>query len=194
MESECWEAPQRASYETLAKRLASPATVHLAATNGTNPRIVGYIGAVLHAEAGYTAGESWRHYAQLAEAATAPNPAASVCSLYIVTISIHSGAARGTGTELVKALCELGRRNGLKFVRYGIRLPHLSHHVKNGVSPARYVEQLASGAVHEDVYRLAIKSGGTPRSLIPDYYQDSASLNYGLLMEHFLQTTRDCDG
>jgi hypothetical protein len=189
VETESWDPSQRADESTILRRLRSPRVVHILAYSYQQNRAVGYVAALKLRPHEFSPGFKWDHYSKLSQAPAPQNGGED--SLYIVNISAHPQAPRGTGTRLVQTLCRWAKAQSLSAVRYGIRLPHLSQMAQKGVTPEAYVLGLGQGEYHEDIYRLAMNSGGEPRCLMEDYYADSASLNFGLLVEHFVNLPED---
>lgn len=183
VETLSWSTEQRASEGTIRARFLSGACLSIAAHSRRRGEIVGYVTALLGSDSSNGGPFPWLHYAQLALSPAFGKPE----HLYIVTISVLPDAPRGTGTQLVKAMAEIGTQRGLATLRYAIRLPRFAAYAQQGVTAEEYEQGLYSGKYHEDLYKLARNAGGSSVGLVKDYYDDPDSLDYGLLIEHELR-------
>lgn len=193
VEAAGWPSDQAAPRERIERRLRSPQGRSLIAFSEHLGIAVGYLSGVEYRTADYVAGTPWTTFAALAES-TKPLPSRKGLSLYLITVSTRPNAPRGTGTELLRAMHAVAAEEGFHRMHYGIKLPHLAEAAKKGISPERYVEGLVAGEFHEDVYRMARNCGARPQMLVADYYLDGDSLNYGLMMEHFLNPMESAPG
>lgn len=182
VEEMSWSPEQRASEGTIRARFTSGACLSIAAHSRRRAEIVGYVTALLDSDSSHGGPFPWIHYAQLAQSPAFAKPE----NLYIVTISVLPDAPRGTGTQLVRAMAEIGSQKGLATLRYAIRLPRFAARAQQGVTAEEYEQGLYSGKFHEDLYKLARNAGGSSVGLVKDYYDDPDSLDYGLLIEHNL--------
>ncbi len=182
VEQASWDQSQRASAETMAKRLELHPQTHFLAYSLKQRKPVGFISAVAIERRENGGGECWQHYADLA---AQPGKAKEVLqTLYIVSISVVPEAPRGTGTTLVKVAGSYCETEGLSALCYGIRVPGYSAHANEGLSFDAYYQGLLSNRYHEPLMKLARNSKGVPLRPLENYFSDPPSCDYGILIQH----------
>lgn len=132
--------------------------------------------------------QRWSHYADLAVNKNHVQQVQGAENLYVLSISSVPDAPRGTGSAFVRAALDWFRSHGIARVAYSIRIPNFLAHLKQGVTIDDYYQGLQSGRFHEDIYQLAVRgAGGTPCGVVPEYYNDPDSGNYGITIIHELR-------
>ena len=114
-------------------------------------------------------------------------------ALYLADIYVDPNArGRGVGAALYDALFRLCERRRLARVVAGGRLWGY-HEVASSMTPARYVEEVVSGARKDRVLTSQLRAGFTVRGILEGYLDDWRSAGYAphLVKESTLAKPRD---
>lgn len=104
--------------------------------------------------------------------------------LFGVDLSVSSNAPPMTSTLLLVEVARCGIQMGVRKGVLGSRLPLFHKYANNGMTIEEYVEaKSSSGSPLDPELRFYIREGLNMIEIIPDYFEDPLSLNYGVIME-----------
>lgn len=109
----------------------------------------------------------------------AENP---LTSQFLISASVDPLSANGIGSLLFKGAVENARRNSIETICFGGRLTGMRTKVLNGSAPADVFSALIRGEIVGSSIQMGIKAGFEPVRFIENYFDDSESLNFGILM------------
>jgi len=183
IERRCWDASQAASRETIEKRLKNSSTWTLFGIDMKSKQVVASICALKCSQREFPSDSDWASYATQASGDKAETGAIDLLS--IVSLSSLPDSPKGAGGALMNAMVFGARDKNLSLVRYGIRVPHFSEYAsKMGIE--EYLLCLKEGRLREPMYAIAMKTGGSCVAAVENYFDDPASMNYGIIIEHKL--------
>lgn len=182
VEKSAWGPEHAASESTIRKRLASVNGVTLLAKDVFSGYLFGFFTFVLSKPASGLM-NPWTQYASelLSEQPSLSEMNAKNC-LHGVSASVRPDAPAGVGASLVRASFELGCELGISSVSYGARITCMREVVQNGGSPEILFHHILSGRSKEPSIQMGVTAGFRPIALVPEYFSDPESMNYGVLM------------
>jgi GNAT superfamily N-acetyltransferase len=104
-------------------------------------------------------------------------------TLYADDIVTHPNFRRlGIGTTLFKARKEVATRFNLRRIIGGGRLSNYCEHADK-ISAQEYAEKVVKEQMHDPVLSFQLKNGFKFIKILPNYLNDSRSLNYAIFIE-----------
>jgi hypothetical protein len=176
IEKKAWNKYHAATKNELEKRIKGTNSNFYIAYNSELLAPAGFIHAVKLPEDHQ--GLSWSEIKDFAYKKVT-NPA----YLYLVSISVPASEYRGTAQAFLSGLSDHAKKEGLS-LSYGMRIPYYSRFAIQGLQVEEYVEGVLNGTYIEPGLFAALKAGGKIKQIIPEYYDDPESMNYGVLIRH----------
>lgn len=98
-------------------------------------------------------------------------------SLFSISITVSARAPKGSYRRMMEAWRELAKQEKVEYMYAGSRLPGL----KDFAGTAdEYLSSVKNGAIFDPILSKARASGFTLGNLIPNYFNDPDSLNFGV--------------
>jgi hypothetical protein len=98
-------------------------------------------------------------------------------SLFSISVTVARDFRRGIYRRLMTEWKELAKREGVDFIYAGSRIPGLREYVG---TPEAYVSAVRNGERTDPVLSKAIGVGFSAGRLLPGYFHDPDSLDYGV--------------
>jgi GNAT superfamily N-acetyltransferase len=150
----------------------------------TGGRIVGMAAAVMIRAADYPVLGDWPEMTDWGRFEN--HDATHGDTLYGAEIMVHPAyQGRGIGKMLYRAREDLARRLGVKAIRAGARISGYREYLeKHGeTKPEEYVARVVAGQIGDPTLSFQLRRGFQVLGVIPDYFNDPASLDYAALIE-----------
>jgi hypothetical protein len=180
LQVEAWKNGQAADIAQLRSRFATdPRNILVAEVSG---RIVGAASTMRLANYDYAAAPSWH---TLSDDGHCFNHVPRGKIVYGIDLSVARNAPPGTVDDLMAAIGRYAIASGATAGMLGGRMPRYAKHARNGLSPDEYMRaRTRSGRYLDPEIELYSKIPGLKIvQLLPNYFDDADSLNYGVLLE-----------
>lgn len=99
-----------------------------------------------------------------------------------VDISVVPEAPKGTGKKLLERVGKEIIKRNLKYAILGGRMPHYYRYAHQYTPQEYFNHKNEEGEILDPEIRFYLKSGLEFIKIIPNYFKDPASLNYGVLL------------
>ncbi|MDD5226920.1 MAG: hypothetical protein PHV97_07060, partial [Candidatus Omnitrophica bacterium] len=111
-------------------------------------------------------------------------------SLMGVSLTVVSDAPRGTGRLLMESAVRHASNLVASTLEYVVRIPNFrSWQQATSGTIHEYIQFLRSGKITEPTTQIATRSGAIWGNVIPDYYDDPDSMNYGIHFIHIISAS-----
>ncbi len=183
VENAAWQADQAASLETIEKRLRSRTDSTIIAVELRTGRVLGFLVSVVTKQFSFGNVKPWSTYAAEASIKQSGNVHYGVGdTLFLVSASVVPTAPKGVGSLLMTATIEQAKRLGIETVAYGARITTMKERLTRGATQDEVFQDLLRQQIIEPSVQIGVKSGFRPARLIPNYFIDTSSMNFGVLM------------
>lgn len=173
LENEMWSEDQRCSRENFMTRLlVFPEGFLLAIDNDDN--LVGTFFCVKRNFYLNKGGYTWDSESGFGSGLT---HTLGANGLFGVSATVHPDAPKGTLRSLFEGWREVARRNGLKYIFGGSRIPGL---INFDGTPESYLKSVIEKSIFDSVLSKYMCCDLKVGILLPKYFDDPESLNYGV--------------
>lgn len=172
LENKMWSADQRCSPDHFVRRFQEPHGYFILAES-IERQVVGTFFCIKKTYLPLSKSFNW--YGEGCEVGKGPDVHGN--ALFGVSVTVSDLAPKGTLRALFNGWRDLARTNKLSYIYGGSRIPGL--HSFAG-SAEQYLEQILRGKIFDPVLSKYILCGLKVGNLIPNYFEDPESLNYGV--------------
>jgi hypothetical protein len=106
--------------------------------------------------------------------------------LHGISLTIQTESLSGLGSAFMRSVATHYGAKGLRFMLDVVRVPGMAKELGQGISPHDYFDGVLLGDHYEAAFGILLSAGWLPLQLAKDYYRDSASADYGLVMVKWL--------
>lgn len=172
-----WSPIHVADFDTISQRLQSSRSELLVARDESSGLLWGSVQLLKSTVAEAPDFTKWN---DSAEKLLIEGKCESVSAYFIVSISVRPDAPKGLGTVLLRAVAKLARLCGVSLVTYGARFTALSR--MGTLDTEQAFNLLKLGSVKEPSVQVGKNAGFSIQKLLPNYFHDPESNNFGILM------------